>query len=209
MGNDNKLILFDWGHVIQDGDSMKFTIDEARKRVCIDMEPTNFSKLLGIFDSTEFWTLSGSEFENFVNDKLKEFGSNCDFEDFKKSYLFHNEKVPYFEKTIQLINQLLCSNCCLGILSNINELDIIQFGEHLDLDKFEYLFFSALLGVEKPNEKIYDMVLNKTNKLPSDILFIDDRVDNIEAAKKKGFRTCLATGSEVDKIEKEIMNFIK
>jgi len=209
MSKNNKLILFDWGHVIQDGDSMEFTIDEARKKVCVDMQPVDFSKLLEIFELDEFWTLSGNEFEDFVNGKLKEAGSKCNFENFKKSYLFHNEKVPYFEKTIQLINQLLCSNFCLGVLSNINDLDIIQFGEHLDLDKFEYLFFSALLGVEKPNEKIYDIVLNKTNKLPNDILFIDDRVDNIEVAKKKGFRTCLATGREVDKIEKEIMNFIK
>ena len=28
----NKLIWFDWGHVIQDGDSKKYTVEEASKK---------------------------------------------------------------------------------------------------------------------------------------------------------------------------------
>jgi len=60
-------------------------------------------------------------------------------------------------------------------------------------------------AIEKPG----DLAAILTTLSENDILFIDDRVDNIEVAKKKGFRTCLATGREVDKIEKEIMNFIK
>lgn len=204
----DKLILFDWGHVIQDGDSEKCNIEEARKKVCADMNPIDYNSLLKIFDLDEFWTLNGVEFKKFITDKLIETGSSSNFDDFRKSYLYHNKNVPYFNETIQLINNLLNQCCYVGILSNISELDVIQLREHLDLDKFDYLFLSTQLGVQKPNDNIYNIVLNKTNILPNNILFIDDKMDNIEMANKYGWTTCLATGNEIDKIRIKVDSFL-
>lgn len=204
----DKLILFDWGHVIQNGDSKKYSIEEARKKVCDDMSPIKYNSFLEIFDLNEFWTLNGVELEKFITNKLIETDSNSNFYDFKKSYLYHNQNVPYFEKTIQLINNLLNEDCYIGIFSNISELDVIQLGEHLDLSKFDYLFLSTQLGLQKPNDETYKNVLGKTNILPNNILFIDDRVENIEVANKYGWNTCLATGNEIDKIRIEIINFL-
>ena len=205
----NKLILFDWGHVIQDGDSKKYTIEEARKKVCDDMNPIEYTSLLEIFDLNEFWTLNGVDFEKFITNKLIETGSNSNFDDFKKLYLHYNHNVPYFEETIKLINNLLNKDCCyMGLLSNISEFDVIQLREHLDLSKFDYLFLSTQLGIQKPKDDIYNNVLEKTNLLPNDILFIDDRIENIKVANKYGWNTCLATGSEIDKIRTEIVIFL-
>lgn len=204
----DKLILFDWGHVIQNGESSKCSIKEARKKVCDDMKPLNYNELLKIFDLDEFWTLNSEMFDKFITDKLRKTGSKFNFIDFKKSYLKHNENVPYFDKVIQLINNLLNKDCYMGILSNISELDVIQLREHLDLDKFDYLFLSTQLGVQKPDDDIYNIVLNKTNILPNNILFIDDKIENIEVAEKRGWITCLATGKEIDKIRTEIIKFL-
>lgn len=202
-----RLILFDWGHVIQDGNSKKCSIEEARKKVCEDMRPVYYNELLGMFDLDEFWTLNGKKFESFIINKLKETKSDKNFTDFRNSYLTHNKNVPYFKNTIQLINDLFGKNCYIGLLSNISELDVIQLNEHLNLNKFDYLFLSSFLGVQKPNDKIYSIVLNETNILPNNILFIDDKEVNIKVAKEHGWHTCLATGEEIDKIKKEILKF--
>lgn len=204
----NKLILFDWGHVIQNGDSKKYSIEEARKKVCEDMKPIKYNSFLEIFNLNEFWTLNGRELEKFITNKLIETNSNSNFDDFKKSYLYHNQNVPYFEKIIQLINNLLNGDCYIGISSNISEFDVIQLGEHLDLTKFDYLFLSTKLGFQKPNDETYKIALSKTNILPNNILFIDNTVENIEVANKYGWNTCLATGNEIDKIRTEIINFL-
>ncbi len=206
----NKLILFDWGHVIQNGDSKKFTIEEARKKVCDDMNPIEYNSLLEIFDLNEFWILNGVGFEKFITNKLIETGSNLNFGDFKKLYLHYNHSVPYFEETIELINNLLNEDCCyIGLFSNISEFDVIQLREHLNLSKFDYLFLSTQLEMQKPNDDIYKNVLEKTNLLPANILFIDDRIENIKVANKYGWNTCLATGNEIDKIKNEIVSFLK
>ncbi len=173
------------------------------------MKPIEYNSLLEIFHLNEFWVLNGVGFEKFITNKLIETGSNSSFDDFKKSYLHYNHNVPYFEETIKLISNLLNKDCYMSILSNISEFDVIQLREHLDLSKFDYLFLSTQLGIQKPNDEIYKNVLEKTKLLPNNILFIDDTTENIKVANKYGWNTCLATGNEIDKIRTEIVNFLK
>ena len=81
-----KLILFDWGNVIQNGGSKnKYNIEEARKNVCNDMKPLKYNKLFEVFLLDEFWSLNGETLESFLTNKLGEAGSDCNFEDFKLS----------------------------------------------------------------------------------------------------------------------------
>lgn len=205
-----KLILFDWGNVIQNGVSKnKYNIDDARKKVCNDMKPLKYNELLEMFCLDEFWSLNGERLEEFLVKKLSKVGSHCNFEDFKKSYLQNNENVPYFDETIKLINYLLDNGYLVGLLSNISEFDVIQLKDHLDLNKFSYLFLSCYLGVQKPINDIYNIVECKTEIKAENILFIDDREDNIKVAKKRGWNTCLASGNEIEKIKNSILVFLK
>ena len=38
-------------------------------------------------------------------------------------------------------------------------------------------------------------------------MFIDDRVDNIEVARKRGWNVCMSTGCELDKIKEKANDF--
>ena len=204
-----KLILFDWGNVIQNGGSKnKYNIEEARKNVCNDMKPLKYNKLFEVFLLDEFWSLNGETLESFLTNKLGEAGSDCNFEDFKESYLLHNENVPYFDETIKLINGLLDRGYLVGLLSNICEFDVIQLNTHLDLNKFSYLFLSCYLGVQKPMNDIYSIVERETDIKPENILFIDDDADNILMAKKCGWNTCQAFGYELNKIKNSVEKFL-
>ena len=71
---DEKLILFDWGHVIQDGNSVKYNLEDARRNICINIDSSKIDELLKIFDLEEFWILNGKELEEFINKKLNEIG---------------------------------------------------------------------------------------------------------------------------------------
>jgi len=46
-----------------------------------------------------------------------------------------------------------------------------------------------LEGVRKPELKIYDIIVSKLSLNPNEILFIDDRIENILAANQIGINT--------------------
>jgi len=83
----------------------------------------------------------------------------------------------------------------LAVLSNINNLHITAiydyFEKELDLhdfeDHFDAIFYSHIIGMRKPDDEIYSHVSETLNSKPSDLLFIDDMVPNVEAAKKNGW----------------------
>ena len=68
------------------------------------------------------------------------------------------------------------------------------------------MFLSFKLGIQKPNNKVYNIVENISKICPENILFIDNRKGNIEVAKRHGLNTCFATGNEFEKI---VTNFLK
>lgn len=62
------------------------------------------------------------------------------------------------------------------------------------LNKFDRDFISGHLGVTKPDPAIYQIVENTCNLPPHALLFADDRDDNIEMAKARGWQTHLFKG---------------
>ena len=56
---------------------------------------------------------------------------------------------------------------------------------HID-DAFDEIFISAEMGVAKPDARIYEMVLEKLGVAPEECVFVDDFIENIEAARKLG-----------------------
>ena len=46
------------------------------------------------------------------------------------------------------------------------------------------------MGLMKPDFEIYQLVLNDTNLNPQEILFVDDNLEKIEAARNFEFQGC-------------------
>lgn len=53
-------------------------------------------------------------------------------------------------------------------------------------DLFSPLLLSYEIGVKKPNPEAFRILLKTLNLPASSVLFIDDRTENVEAAKKEG-----------------------
>lgn len=84
-----------------------------------------------------------------------------------------------------------------GILSNIG--DAIEQGvlERCDwLSGFAHHTFSHRLGIAKPEAAIYAHAAQGLGIPPEQILFIDDRADNIQAARSAGMQTVLYSTHE-------------
>ncbi|MBT8232590.1 MAG: HAD family phosphatase [Saprospiraceae bacterium] len=94
-----------------------------------------------------------------------------------------------------LLNELKDDfNLC--ILSNINNLHINFITDYLETKHtitdfedrfFNKVFYSHLIGKRKPDEEIYKYVTETLSAEPSQILFIDDMDENIEAAINFGW----------------------
>ena len=83
----------------------------------------------------------------------------------------------------------------LFLLSNTNEIHRIKF--HEDFQKtfgysltnlFERNFYSHQMGLRKPNPQIYIQALLEAGLIAEETLFIDDMIENTEAAKSAGMK---------------------
>jgi putative hydrolase of the HAD superfamily len=76
-----------------------------------------------------------------------------------------------------------------GILSNLG--DAMETGIRARLgwlDQFSHMTFSHALGIIKPDRAIYEHAARGLGLLPEQILFIDDRADNIAGAHQAGMQ---------------------
>lgn len=62
------------------------------------------------------------------------------------------------------------------------------------LTEFDRRYISGHMGCAKPDAQIYQMVEDDCGIAPGGLLFIDDRAENIEAAKARGWHTHLFDG---------------
>ena len=68
---------------------------------------------------------------------------------------------------------------------------------------FEKVYFSHEVGMRKPDEGIYNLVIKENNLDPSTTLFVDDNLENIETAIKFGLKTWHLQVGKEDVIELE------
>jgi len=66
------------------------------------------------------------------------------------------------------------------------------------LKRIPYRFFSADIGLVKPDDAFYHYVLERTGWSAADVLFVDDLAVNVESAARFGFETLLFTGTKKD-----------
>jgi len=75
----------------------------------------------------------------------------------------------------------------LWILSNTNKLHFDYISAHFSfLRYFEGYVLSHEVGALKPDPSIFASALKRAQALPPDVLFVDDQIANVEAARQMG-----------------------
>lgn len=186
-----KNIIFDLGHVLLDLD-----FDRAEQRFK-QLFQEDFDAIYynlheeGHFLDYELGKIDEAEFTGKLRAASKKPISEQDIIDAWNSMLLriHPKRIEMLRELNQQYNVYL--------LSNTNATHIKWVGEHLeqehqlDLTVFEQQLFkkpyySHVVNMRKPDVEIYEFVLADADLKGEETLFIDDREDNIEAAKKVG-----------------------
>ncbi len=75
---------------------------------------------------------------------------------------------------------------CLFVLSNASDLFYDYFEKFLPLDFFDGVVVSSDVHMVKPERGIYEYLLEHYRLKAEECLFIDDRLNNVEAAREVG-----------------------
>ena len=102
---------------------------------------------------------------------------------------------PAIPHSVALLGELRSKGIPCFCLSNFG-VGSFAFAEtqYEFLTEFDRRFISGQLGVIKPEPRIYEIVEEESGVDPAHILFIDDKAENIAAAKARGWKTHLFEG---------------
>lgn len=84
----------------------------------------------------------------------------------------------------------------LSMLSNAPHDLAAALSERPPLACFEHLLFSSRLGLVKPDPAVFHAALDRLGRPPDEVLFIDDRLANVEAARRVGMGGLHFTSAE-------------
>lgn len=81
----------------------------------------------------------------------------------------------------------------LGLLTNMypRMLSLIQKSELIPNINWDVVIDSSIVGCQKPESQIYEISEQRAKTEGNEILFIENGIENIEAAKKRGWQTFL------------------
>ena len=171
------LLTDGWGHASRRAAAEKFGLDwdeysERHEKVAHAIE-TNRLALERYLDRAIFYrprSFTREEFSDFI------FAQSQRKPDSLKLAEELAQSGRYFMATLN--NEIL----------ELNVFRIEKFG----LARYFSVFFSScFLGLRKPDEAIYRMVLQITQRAPQECLFIDDREVNLECPRELGINTIL------------------
>lgn len=213
----DKIVIFDWGGVILNEYAEKNNLQEAIIRTIkkynqalSDDDAFNIylETLLdenGVNISTQNDKKSKINWVERISKKAK---VDIPYEDFVNTYSLECQKATSYNDVVQYIYSLK-DKCKVGLLSNIIFTCSETLNNQIDLSKLDYVWLSYEIHHRKPDVELFIKVEKDIDILPKDILFIDDKMRNLNVAKKRGWNICLATGNDIEKIKQAIEEFLE
>ncbi|MCH8304549.1 MAG: HAD-IA family hydrolase, partial [Candidatus Marinimicrobia bacterium] len=175
------VIVFDLGGVIVNvnfGSPLGKLFDNSGTASSRIKERSNFSKIIRRYDMGK---ISVADFHEKINDHLD---IELSLDEFISA---SNEAIEAGDDGIEEIVRSLSKKYQLAILSNTNPVHYEHIKEKYSIvGLFDHILLSYEMGAVKPDAEAYKKLMNATSKLPSQHLFIDDRIENIDAAKEIG-----------------------
>lgn len=164
-----------WGHTARQRTVSHFHIDgddfETRHRTVVADFETGRMNLDGYLDRTVFF-----QSRPFGRDELMQF--------------MFAQSQPYTE-ALAVLAELARSGRFLRVALNnesreLNQYRIERYALH---DHLQVFLSSCYVGVRKPDPRMYRLALDMTQRRASDCVFIDDREENVQAARDVGLHS--------------------
>lgn len=115
--------------------------------------------------------------------------------------------VVYSEKreVLSIVSSLKDNGYKIALLSN-TETPMLDYFHEKKYGFFDVTVFSCVEGITKPDKRIYEITLGRLGVKPQESVFIDDKEENVRAAKDIGINTILFQNSE--QFKKELFSFL-
>ncbi len=184
-----KTIIFDLGNVLVNFDHSIAARKLSRKSPYSIKEIYNLIFDSDIVSKYETGRIKTDAFYRGMKTLLGFDLNICEFRKIWDEIFFPN---PETEKIVRKLKKKFR----LILLSNINHSHYEHIRQRFPiLGEFDRIILSYRVGARKPDLKIYDKAIKEAKCLPREIVYIDDRADLIEAAKRLGinslrFRNC-------------------
>ena len=176
-----KTVIFDLGGVLVRTENRQPRQKLAEKLGMTYEELSNFVYGIDSANRATRGEISAAEHQRIVLEKLElptdtfsEFGGKFWGGDELDSHLVEFIKGLRVEYSTALLSNAW--DDLRGVLEDVWQIDGI----------FDHIFISAELKLAKPDPEIYQVVINRLNQDPSELIFIDDFIENIEAAREAG-----------------------
>jgi putative hydrolase of the HAD superfamily len=184
-----KAVIFDWGGVLID-----------------DLAPgliAYFAKALGVTGDAlvHAYIKFVEDFQKGMMSERTLWGRLCAELGVRRSYnpTLWRDAVRYVcspkHKMFSLAAHLKDSGYKVGVLSNA-EFAVMEYFYERTYDVFDVTVFSCAEGARKPEQKIYEIILERLQVQPPEAIFIDDKEENITAAEELGIHGILFTSPE-------------
>ena len=176
-----EIIVFDLGGVIVNvnfDSPLGMLFDNSGTPGNTFKNKSDFSSLLRQYETGK---ISAVNFHERITDHLE---IELSFDEFKSA---SNNAIEAGDDGMDGIVKTLSKKYQLAILSNTNPLHYDHIKEKYSIiGLFEHILLSYETRALKPDIEAYEKLMQATLKSPSQHLFIDDRIENINAAKEIG-----------------------
>ena len=188
MKNNIKVIIFDLGGVIV---SAKVEKIPNIMSIYMGIEYSRFDEFMGRYKSD--LTKGKISLIDVYSKIIKQSGlKNLDAEDVVDKHLKIFRKIieDLNEEVLSLVKKLREDYLVVCLVNA--ESDVVPLVKKRGIyDYFEHAYISTELKMEKPNKEIYSTVLNDLNCRAEEAIFIDDKEDNVNSARRVGINSIL------------------
>lgn len=217
---ENKLVLFDYGGILEQNftwggvydctcvvlDAIKFatglktygrtSLSELDKYVYKNWSESGVEEKLftGCVTTSEMLTVIGEFLSNLV-DKTVTNGNEMAIR-FLDYVTTHNKLINYNHDVAQL-QRNISKKCRIGVMTNISGMWSDKFNRDIrDID-YDIVWESYRYGCQKPNKEAFASVEKLSGLSGTQILFFDDKLNNVEAARKCGWYAVMTTPNRI------------
>ncbi len=199
-----KNIIFDLGGVLLDIDY------QQTKKAFEDLGFDEFEKMYSqysadaVFAQLETGAISNTVFYDIM---IRRSGGRIPQQSISNAW---NAMLLEFREETLFFLESLAGKYSLYLLSNTNAIHLAAFEEIFTAQTgkaslnnyFTKAYYSHEVGLRKPNEDIFEFILEDAGIEASESLFIDDSYNNIQTADRLGFKThLLLPGQKIETLQ--------
>ena len=186
-----RAILFDADEVLQYPDPGR----DADLASVLGFVPEPVARFVAEVHAAEDATLTGSlDFREALTPVLARWGV-ANKADELRDWL---NAITVDEGMLQLVSRLRGRGYCCALATNQQPHRAAFMARQLGYQTlFERCFFSCEMGVAKPDPRYFQMILAELQHEPSEVLFVDDKPQNVHSARTLGIHVvCFANSRD-------------